>query len=218
MTATVMRVARTGAHRLRQDAGHPQRVAPPRSRRRDSGVTTGSGAPRPRLLFLSQTLPYPPDGGVKIRTYNILKILAGAYDVTALCFYRAQNGVLTRPVEECVTALSDFGRIEAFPIPQEHSRLRLLADHARSVLTRRSYTVASYESAAYRRRLEELLDAENFDLVHADSLDLSGYFPPTEARGLPIACTHHDVQSSLLSRRADQEHGWRRAYIRHQPG
>ena len=60
--------------------------------------------------------------------------------------------------------------------------MRLLADHARSVTDGRSYTVASYESTAYRHRLEELLNAEHFDLVHADSLDLSGYFPDRGAR------------------------------------
>ena len=170
---------------------------------------------RPRLLFLSQTLPYPPDGGVKIRTFNILKILASAYDITALCFYRAPKSKRPLDLSANVEALSRFGRIEAFEIPQEHDRARLVADHARSVITHRSYTVASYDSARYRRRLHTLLATEHFDMVHADSLDLSGYFPMLD--GLPLACTHHDVQSSLLSRRAEQERSvFRRLYVAHQ--
>jgi hypothetical protein len=43
---------------------------------------------KPRLLFLAQLLPYPPDGGAPIRTYNILRLLAEHYDITLLCFYR----------------------------------------------------------------------------------------------------------------------------------
>ena len=29
-----------------------------------------------KLLFLSQTLPYPPDSGTAIRSYNVLRLLA----------------------------------------------------------------------------------------------------------------------------------------------
>ena len=43
---------------------------------------------KPKLLFLGQTLPYPPDSGTAIRSYNVLRLLARDYDVTALCFYR----------------------------------------------------------------------------------------------------------------------------------
>lgn len=167
---------------------------------------------RPKLLFLSQALPYPPDGGVKIRTYNIMRQLARAFDVTALCFYRSKGGALRTDVRAALEGLSAIARVEAFPIPQEHSSLRFALDHLRSVLTRRAYTVASYESAAFRNRLRELLASESFDLVHADSLDLSGYFPVVSA--LPVVCVHHDAQSALLLRRARMERAaWKRAYL-----
>ena len=41
---------------------------------------------RPRLLFLCSTLPYPPDSGQTIRSFHVLRLLARAFDVTALCF------------------------------------------------------------------------------------------------------------------------------------
>ena len=78
--------------------------------------------PRPRLLFLSQTLPYPPDGGVNIRTHHVLRLLADRYDVTALCFYRRRERPTMAAVGESLAALGRFCRIEAFPIPQEHDR------------------------------------------------------------------------------------------------
>ena len=53
---------------------------------------------RPRLLFLCQTLPYPPDGGVWISTYHVLRLLAGAFDVTALCFERCHTAGAERPL------------------------------------------------------------------------------------------------------------------------
>ena len=165
---------------------------------------------RPRLLFLCQTLPYPPDGGVAIRSYNILRLLAKRYDVTALCFYRRS---VIRDVEASLVALRRIAKlVEAFPIEQEYSRARLLADHLGSVVRRRVYTVSAYENAGFRARLEQLLRSESFDLVHVDSLDLSAYLPL-----LPLAatvCVHHNVESALLRRRAGADsNALRRAYL-----
>jgi polysaccharide biosynthesis protein PslH len=157
----------------------------------------------PHLLFLSQVLPYPPDGGVKIRTYHVLRLLASRFQVTALCFYRTKKGALEVRVEESLAALGKLGRVEAFPLPQDRSRIRLLRDHLHSLATRRVYTVAGYESTAFRNRLNSLLETERFDIVHADSLDLSPYLPAVE--GIPVACTHHDAQSVLLRRRAERQ-------------
>lgn len=162
--------------------------------------------PRPKLLFLSQVLPFPPDGGVQIRTYNVLRLLARTFDVTALCFYRAAVCPTEGAVRAAVAgleALPGVSAVEAFPIPQEQSRPRLAWDHLRSVASRRAYTVYSYESAAYRARVEELLRTRSFDLVHMDSLDLSGYLPLL--RDTPVVCVHHNVESALLRRRAENE-------------
>jgi glycosyltransferase involved in cell wall biosynthesis len=173
---------------------------------------------RPRLLFLAQTLPYPPDAGVAIRTYHVLRLLASAFDVTALCFYRAKSTRTDAALERGVEALRRFGQVEAFPIPQEHSSVRLVGDHLRSLLRRRVYTVPAYESAAFRARLDAHLATSHFDLVHLDSLDLSGYLPRV-LQAAPVVCVHHNVESQLLRRRAATEAaGWRRRYLLHQAG
>jgi glycosyltransferase involved in cell wall biosynthesis len=170
---------------------------------------------RPKLLFLSQTLPYPPDGGVHIRTYNIMRQLARAFEIRALCFYRRKARASGLTLDDSIRGLSSIASVEVFPIPQEHNRARLVWDHARSTATRRAYTVFAYQSAAYAHRLATLVAGEAIDLVHADSLDLSAYFP--RVRRLPLVCVHHDAQSVLLTRRAAVERAaWRRAYVRHQ--
>ena len=178
------------------------------------GAVTRPG-PRPRLLFLGQTLPFPPDGGVSIRTYHVLRALAHRFDVHALCFYRISDRPTRGDVSAAIAGLAPFARVEAFPIPQESHRSRLLWDHACSVLRGRAYTVFAYASRPYRARLRELLRATPFDLVHMDSLDLSGYLP--QLGDLPVVCVHHNIESVLLRRRAATEGvGWRRAYVAHQ--
>lgn len=167
--------------------------------------------PKPSLLFLCQTLPYPPDGGAAIRAYNVLRLLARDFDVTALCFYRRAT---TPDRAGSVAVLRTIASlVEAFPIDQEHDRMRLAWDHARSLLTARSYTVYAYESTAFRAALVAHLSRTRFDVVHMDSLDLSAYLPLL--RDIPVVVGHQNVESALLRRRAAQEsRALRRRYLR----
>jgi glycosyltransferase involved in cell wall biosynthesis len=82
-------------------------------------------------------------------------------------------------------------------------------------LTRRPYTVFTYESTAFKGRLTDLLSNQSFDLLHVDSLDLSGYL--SGVHDVPIICDHHNVESALLRVRAQREGtGLRRCYLNHQ--
>ena len=169
---------------------------------------------RPRLLFLCQTMPFPPDGGVWIRTYHVMRLLAEAFDITALCFERAaSSGAPAGDV--AADGLERIAAVEVFPIPQRQSRIRFVYDHLRSVALRRVYTTFVYDSSAFRRRLAELLEFGRYDLVHVDSLDLARYLPACQ--GVPVVCVHHDIESALLERRAAVErNSWHSAYFRYQ--
>ena len=191
----------------RAPADHGQRV-----RETPTGSQQGK---RVELLVLCQTLPFPPDGGVNIRTYNVLRLLAREFAITALCFYRASDRRSQAEVEASLAGLRDIASVEAFPIPQERNRVRFLYDHLRSAITGRAYTKYAYESRAVRARLRELLRTRRFGLVHFDSLDLCTYLPAVDH--LPVVCVHHNVESRLLHRRAMAEAApWRKQYITHQ--
>ena len=41
-----------------------------------------------RILLLTQVLPYPPDSGPKIKTWNVLKYLSQYHQVTLISFVR----------------------------------------------------------------------------------------------------------------------------------
>ena len=86
-----------------------------------------------------QNLPYIPDAGVTIRTFNILRGLSIEFNVTALCFRRPALGE-DRPAKEV-----DCSNVRK----RVHSRFRrakvayrLALDHLRSAL-RREFTLAS---------------------------------------------------------------------------
>lgn len=159
--------------------------------------------PKPELLFLSHLLPYPPDSGAAIRTFNTLRQLAQDFSITGLCFYRQDPAAETMSLADRLDHLSQFGSWRAIPIPQQESRVRLVADHLRSILTARPYTWYMHDSGKFERELRAAL-ARSYALVHLDSLDLVRYAPLVA--GLPLTCTHHNVESSLLRRRARGSH------------
>ena len=177
----------------------------------------------PRLLFLGSTLPYPPDSGQAIRSFHVLRLLARAFDVTALCFYRRtplsfgrpEGGTIEQDLAQRLAALSQLADVAAFPIPQEHNIWRLVWDHLRSVSLNEVYTTFALDSRTFRKRLLHLLRIRRFDLVHMDSITLSGYLPLLG--DLPVVCVHNNVESVLLQRRARAEQiPWKRAYLLHQ--
>jgi len=76
----------------------------------------------------------------------------------------------------------------------------------------RAYTIFAYDSETFRRRLKHVISGTRFDLVHMDSLDLATYLP--DLGDLPVVCVHHNVESSLLARRADSSSGLARRYMK----
>lgn len=161
-------------------------------------------ATRPRLLFLSQSLPFPPHSGVANRTFNILKQLRVSYNVDLVSFWRVNHQPDRGALEAARSALQGVASFVAEPtsIAGEHSTLRKIWDHMRSVIGGRAYTYYQYHSAAFAARLRAVLRTRTPDLVHVDSLDLHRWLP--ELPHVPIACTHHDIDSDLLRQRAQR--------------
>jgi glycosyltransferase involved in cell wall biosynthesis len=166
-----------------------------------------------RLLFLSHRVPYPPHNGAAIRTWNILRLLAQDFEVAGLCFDRPDPHLAHVPLAERMAAMNGVGRFRLAPIPQLASRVRLVADHARSVATGRPYTWYVHESGEAHRIVSELLRGFDPHVVHVDSMDMVRLLPWLEGR--PTVVTHHNVESQLLERRsAGESSGWRGRYLR----
>jgi glycosyltransferase involved in cell wall biosynthesis len=66
------------------------------------------------------------------------------------------------------------------------------------VVTGRAYTYYEYWAPEFERQLDGLA-REAFDLVHLDSLDLYRW---ADRFTVPVACTHHNIESELLRLRS----------------
>lgn len=157
---------------------------------------------KPKLLFLSQCLPYPPNSGVTNRTFHILRGLAASFDITLLAFSRKNHQGSSGEALAACEALRHLG-LRVFPpfrIASEHSRTAGLAAHFLSLVSGKPYTYFDYGDRNFCRAIQQVLSTDRPSLLHVDSLDLHRWLPMVE--GLPIACTHHSIESDLLRGRA----------------
>lgn len=148
-----------------------------------------------------------------MRTFNILRQLQVEYDVDLVAFSRVNHQPDHQARQDAWTALRRAAAhvAEPTPIPNEHSALRKAWDHARSVVSGRPYTYYEYESGAFANQLAAVLRTRAPQLVHLDSLDLYRWMGGLPR--VPVACTHHSIESELLRLRAPWLPPLRRRYV-----
>jgi glycosyltransferase involved in cell wall biosynthesis len=151
------------------------------------------------------------------RTYHILRELQHEFDVALVAFSRRnhQPDSASRASSAAKLRLVVSDVREAAVIGSEWSVALKLRNHLSSVLTGKPYIFYDYSHQGFGSALREQLNLAPPDLVHVDSMDLYRWLPSLPP--VPIACTHHNVESELLRLRADRiPHRAVRAYIHHQ--
>lgn len=159
-----------------------------------------------KVLFLSQIVPYPPHGGVLQRGYNLLRELGRDARVHLLAFVHPDVLPTEAARHESQAALEKFCEtVEYFPLWPKVSPVHRIAGLAASTLSSRPFSVMAHRSAAFHRRVSELVDTKSFDLIHVDTIALAQFLD--KARLVPTVLTHHNIESQLMERRAGAEAG-----------
>lgn len=120
-----------------------------------------------RVLLLTQVLPYPPDSGPKVKTYNVLKYLARHHEVTLASFVRGDQ---SRDVEH----LRQFCRaIHVVSIARGPARDA--AAMARSLIGHQPWMMVRDDRGDMRALVDRLARENAFDVAHADQLNMAQY-------------------------------------------
>jgi glycosyltransferase involved in cell wall biosynthesis len=105
--------------------------------------------------------------------------------------------------------------LEPVPFESEYSLAHKLRNHAWSVLSGAPYIFYEYGDRRFGQELRRAVAHAQPNMAHLDSLDLYRWIPSLP--DIPIACTHHSVESELLRLEADHSpNPVARQYIRHQ--
>ncbi|MFW6116874.1 MAG: glycosyltransferase, partial [bacterium] len=120
------------------------------------------------LLVLTQVLPYPPDSGPRVKTYNVIKYLAQAHQVTLASFVRGNQ-----PDEIAVLEQLCVGGVHAVPI--ERGMVGDGLAMVRSLVTRQPWMMVRDDRGEMRRLVDQLTAERRFDVAHADQLNMAQY-------------------------------------------
>ncbi len=119
------------------------------------------------ILFLAHRLPWPPDRGDKIRSYNILRYLSGLARVHLLAFAEEMHEIAGADELRSHVASS---HVEWRPNVPGPSVLAALA-------TGRPASVAMFASRGMKRRVAQLLEQEDIGTIVAFSGQMAQFVP-----------------------------------------
>lgn len=121
-----------------------------------------------RLLFIAHRIPYPPNKGDKIRSYNELAYLCRHFEVDLVCFYGGpkEQAYVEKLKGMCKT-------VSAFPRSLAGQALRFGA----GLLKGDPASVALYRHAGMRRRIHDLLAEHDHRHVFIFSGQMVQYLP-----------------------------------------
>lgn len=127
-----------------------------------------------KILFLTQIVPYPPDAGPKIKTWNVLRYLANAgHEVTLASFVREEELVW-------VKSLSDLCA-DIHTVPIRRSRITDIGYMLRSYLSGRPFLIERDDLAGMRSLINRLLKSKDYDFIHADQLTMAQFALPAKS-------------------------------------
>lgn len=126
-----------------------------------------------KILYLTQVLPYPPDSGGKIKTYQTLRFLSKKHQVYLVCF-TPQSRDLT--YQRNLQRLCAEVKVFVSNTPFDHFR-NIHPIILKSLFLPEPFIVHRYRDGRFKKAVEEILEKEKIDAIHIDHLNMASYLP-----------------------------------------
>ncbi len=171
-----------------------------------------------KILWVSHFLLYPRTGfGALQRSRNLLEAISRSVEVELICLVTQQQWEDQRTINLAKESLSPFcASIQFVRRSGGSGDVQKLLCATRSFLMGRPYSVGLYDSSELRNHVLKRLSTGEIALVHADTLGLVEpiLFQLTSDYKVPVVLNHHNVESSMMRRRAHrQPFGWTRWFM-----
>lgn len=127
-----------------------------------------------KILLLTPDLPYPPESGVALRSFGILRGLREAgHEIALLSFASPEPPAQSNPLNElCAT-------VQVVPLPSHSRRKRLL----KMLTSGEADMQHRLASAEFESALRALLESENFDAIQFFGIEFGRWLPLMQAHG-----------------------------------
>ncbi len=145
-----------------------------------------------RILFLAQRVPYPPDRGDKIPTYNQLRHLAELHEVAVACLADGEEDLAN------IAGLKSLATsVDAVAVRPLRARLRALA----ALRSRTPCTVAYFNERGLHEQVGNRMRREHFDVILVNSSQMAQFVEPYS--DLPRIMQFVDLDSLKWQQYAD---------------
>jgi glycosyltransferase involved in cell wall biosynthesis len=149
-----------------------------------------------KILWVKPGKLLPPDTGGKLRTYNLLRHLSAAHEVTYLSYYNgARNHGYEREVLQQLP-----GAVTIHVAAPGATGVERYLDYVRHLPSPAPYSISKFTVPRVQRMLADWILQRRFDVVVCDFLASTLNFPRDLAT--PVVLFQHNVESLLWSRRA----------------
>lgn len=159
-----------------------------------------------KLLFLVHRLPYPPNKGDKVRSYNLLKHLAARHSVYLGTFLDDPDDEPHVPAVQAMCA-----DLCVVPLQPRQAKLRSLA----ALLLGEPLTLRYYRSPELHRWVADLVAAQRIDAVVIFSSSMAPY--ALRHPSLPMLADLVDVDSAKWTEYA-QRYAWPMSWVYRREG
>lgn len=158
-----------------------------------------------RILLLTHRMPFPPDKGDKIRSFNLLSYLSRRHEVYVASLLDDEQDLVHVPQVRM--------RVHGFVYEVIGRKLRTLLS-LRGLLQRRSITVTYFYSARLQTRIDALIDTVPFDCYFCFSSPMAEYLFRSRHAAERVAGSLRvmdliDIDSYKWTQYADQARFWK---------
>jgi len=169
------------------------------------------------ILFIADIVPYPPNTGIKIRTFNIIKQLSKRNRIYLIAFNHKKMFIDKKELDIACKKLKQYcEEVYALDIPSDKNKLSYYLCLIRNLFTLKPYRVQRYWSNKCISIIQEIKKSNIIDLVHLDKTELYEYM--RFLREIPCVATNHNVESNLMRLRSKYEVSYHRrifAFLQH---
>jgi polysaccharide biosynthesis protein PslH len=141
---------------------------------------------------LDEEIPFPPNSGKRVRTWNLLRRLASRHRVSLLCYGHADDS--------SVEALRKAGITTHIVQPKANATgWRLYLQLFLNLFSCLPFSVTKHYSSEFRKRLDALLAQQSWDFLQCEWTPYARFV----ARGcrIPVLISTHNVESQIWERR-----------------
>ena len=135
-----------------------------------------------KILMLTPYLPYPPNSGGQVRSYNLIKNLAKNHEITLFSLIKEEKE------KKYIKELKKYcKKVKVFYRSDKPWTVKNILKTAFSFYP---FLVIRNFSSEEKRALEEELKKEKYDIIHAENFYVMPHIPPTK---IPVLLTEQTI-------------------------